>query len=255
VVLLDRWWNTLPQTVAKVGLVVPISQMPPHQLAGLLRAHHEGGDDATLAFVRRQYDDIFGRPSFLADLKTQWQADPFLKRRFKPLSQALEAHAAGLFSASVPTLIAQLEGLIADLSGHKGQMNGAAWVRLMDEIASQDPLAGKLVAVFATEILTGKFAHGGDVASPLSRHAILHGGDVDYGTETNSRTAILIVDYFACVSRIQRRFRSFRGEQEAVGPAIKSASVSPVAPTPTEARPVSSPAPAATGRRAPRRGK
>jgi hypothetical protein len=28
----------------------------------------------------------------------------------------------------------------------------------------------------------------------ISRHAILHGGDISYATETNSRTMILLID-------------------------------------------------------------
>lgn len=104
--------------------------------------------------------------------------------------------------ASVPALLAQLEGLIADASSHAGRMNATAWREHMNEAASRDPLVGTLVKRFVNAVLAAPFEHGAPITSPLSRHAILHGGDVDYGTLTNSRTAILLVDYFAFLRRI-----------------------------------------------------
>lgn len=202
--LVTPWWDGKPGAVAKAGLVVPLSQMPPIEIAALLKAHREGGANATIEWVRCYYDRLFGCPNFLPRLKQQWQTDVFLGRRIKPLSDALDAHAAGLFGASVPTLLAQLEGLIADLSAHRGGMREAKWREYMNELAEHDPFAGGLVQEFVADILAARFEHGADVSSPLSRHAILHGGDVGYGNEVNSRTAILLVDYFAFVSRMRR---------------------------------------------------
>ena len=85
-----------------------------------------------------------------------------------------------------------------------GLMKEGEWRAHMTAIASVDPFVGKLVQVFVEDVIAARFGHGGTVSSPLSRHAILHGGDMSYGTEVNSRTAILLVDYFAFVSRLRR---------------------------------------------------
>src|SRR5690606_26197026 len=53
--LVAPWWDRQPGAVAKAGLVVPLSQMPPIEIAALLKAHHDGGADATIEFVRCYY--------------------------------------------------------------------------------------------------------------------------------------------------------------------------------------------------------
>ncbi|HDX9646726.1 TPA: hypothetical protein ROY02_003029 [Bacillus cereus] len=47
---------------------------------------------------------------------------------------------------------------------------------------------------YLNTILVG-FEHGEPLQSKLSRNAILHGADVEYGTEENSLKSILIFDY------------------------------------------------------------
>lgn len=225
VALVVPWWQNQPSEVAKAGLVVPLSQMPPREIADLLKAHRDGGIDATIAFVRRYYDRLFGCPHFLPRLKEEWRADTYLRRRIDPLRDALDAHAAGLFGASIPALLAQLEGLIADLSEHRGTMKEAKWREHMNALAGKDPFVGELVQLFVGEILAAPFGHGADVSSPLSRHAILHGGDVGYASETNSRTAILLVDYFAFVSRMRGALRAEDERNTATaGPEIETPS-------------------------------
>ncbi|MCB9593519.1 MAG: hypothetical protein H6719_12365 [Sandaracinaceae bacterium] len=201
--LMLPWWQSLPSAVAETGLIVPLSQMPPAEIGALLKAHRDDGPDASVAFVRHYYDRLFACPNFLPRLKLSWRADPMLGRRFAVLSDGLDAHAARLFSASVPVLLAQLEGLIADISSHEGRMKAIEWRTHLSDVASQDALSGQLMQQFVSDVLAATFEHGKAVTSPLSRHAILHGGDVGYGTETNSRTAILLVDYFAFVNRVR----------------------------------------------------
>ncbi|PEC09881.1 hypothetical protein CN567_22220 [Bacillus toyonensis] len=47
---------------------------------------------------------------------------------------------------------------------------------------------------YLNTILIG-FEHGESLKSKLSRNAILHGADLEYGTEENSLKSILIFDY------------------------------------------------------------
>jgi hypothetical protein len=200
--VIGPWYRDRPTGVGRAGLVVPLSHMTFGDMGELVRAYSEGGEEATIAFVRSYYDRLFERPGFLLQLKERWAADAALGRRIEPLAQALDAHQAGLFAVSVPTLLAQLEGLIADLKKHKRRMKEGEWREYMRALAGEDHFAGPIIVSLIDDVLAARFGHGDVVSSPLSRHAILHGGDVAYGTETNSRTAILLVDYFAYVSTL-----------------------------------------------------
>jgi len=97
-----------------------------------------------------------------------------------------------MFAVSVPTFLAQFEGLIVDLAGHVGRMNYDDLKKHVANIATATG-AGDILNTFVNDALLAKFAHG-SLVPPFSRHAILHGGDVHYATETNSRTAILLID-------------------------------------------------------------
>lgn len=201
--LILPWWEAKSSAVARAGLIVPISQRP-LELGGLLRAHRDGGDEGTIAYVREMYDRLFAEPQFLTQLKEQWRVHPLLGKRIAPLSHALDAHAAGLYGASIPALIAQLEGAIAD-TAPPGTMSVSQWLARMKAATDGDPITGMLVQQFISDVLAAPFQHGMPIASSLSRHAILHGGDHAYGTEQNSRTMILFVDYFAFVTRLKLR--------------------------------------------------
>lgn len=60
-------------------------------------------------------------------------------------------------------------------------------------LAAVESVTGGMFASFVNDALLAQFQHG-SLAPPFSRHAILHGGDIDYATEVNSRTAILLLD-------------------------------------------------------------
>jgi uncharacterized protein (DUF924 family) len=54
----------------------------------------------------------------------------------------------------------------------------------------------KAVVDFWISVLYVGFSHGGPINSQLSRHAIMHGGDVNYGSPAGSLKAILLLDLF-----------------------------------------------------------
>jgi len=96
----------------------------------------------------------------------------------------------------------KLKGIIADGFNHHGRMGGrelGAYVRRLFDSGEKEQISAainKTVVAFWTETLYAEFAHGEPVSSPLSRHAVLHGGDVDYGTPEGSLKAILLVHLF-----------------------------------------------------------
>lgn len=194
----------LKEAIADAGLIVPVSQMSFADMIELLRLCHERGSAPAVQWVAAHYDRVFSDPEFLGRVESAWVEDPHLARRMPVLRDALRAHAAGLYGASVPTLIAQFEGYVADLRGHQGTMNFPVLQGYVAELAAGELWTDVLIQSFVGETLLAKFAHGAAVP-PFSRHAILHGGDVAYGTEQNSRTAVLLIDYLCMVARWPER--------------------------------------------------
>jgi hypothetical protein len=195
--LFDHWEQHAPATLKSAisahGLIVPISRMSFPDLFGLLAVHRDRGDAGVVQRVRELYEEVFGVVGLLDDLEASWAAHPLLRRRQAILQQALRAHSLGMFAVSVPALIAQFEGLVADAASHRGQMNGPAMRARVAALTADASVAGAMFASFVGDALLAHFEHGA-VVPPFSRHAILHGGDVEYATELNSRTAILLID-------------------------------------------------------------
>ncbi len=98
-----------------------------------------------------------------------------------------------MFFVSIPPLIAQFEGLVAETMTRPGRMNFDRMRTLVAEIGRPHGALGEMFSVFVNDGLLAPFEHGSEIP-PFSRHAILHGGDVGYGSEVSSRTAILLVD-------------------------------------------------------------
>jgi hypothetical protein len=185
--------TTLKDAVSARGLIVPISQMSFADLISLIASHRDNGDDAVVQRIRDLYDEIFRSTELLDGLEATWAAHPLLEHRMPLLGQALQAHKLGMFAVSVPTLIAQFEGIVADAAKHVGKMGGPALRVHVERLAAGSAVAGRMFTSFVNHALLAKFEHG-SLAPPFSRHAILHGGDLDYATELNSRTAILLID-------------------------------------------------------------
>lgn len=184
---------TLKGAISSKGLMVPVSQMSFPDLVALLELLPDAGEDIVVERLRTYYEGVFGAPGFLDQLAATWAAHPLLKRRISLLHEALEAHKRRMFAVSIPTLIAQFEGLVADAVNHTGSMGGAVLRSYAAKLAGGEAVTGCMFTSFVSDVFLVQFKHGA-IAPPFSRHAILHGGDIHYATEVNSRTAILLID-------------------------------------------------------------
>jgi hypothetical protein len=106
----------LREEVGMHWLIVPMSQMSFEGLAGLVTAHEQGGGPAVVVRLRQYYDEIFGSEAFLEGLERAWAAGARITRRLPLLRQALAAHRDGKYALSIPVLLAQFEGLVADVA-------------------------------------------------------------------------------------------------------------------------------------------
>ena len=95
-----------------------------------------------------------------------------------------------LYYLVVPTLFVIIEGMIARGFNHKGQMSGGRLKEYINELISNHEL-NSLHQIINERMLV-QFKHGMEVDSPISRHAIIHGGDINYGRETVALRLLLI---------------------------------------------------------------
>ena len=95
-----------------------------------------------------------------------------------------------LYYLVVPTLFVIIEGMIARGFNHTGKMNGREFKKYINELVSDDKV-NSLHEIINQRMLAG-FEHGNKIDSPISRHAILHGGDINYGREAIALRLLLI---------------------------------------------------------------
>ncbi|MBW7884652.1 MAG: hypothetical protein H3C34_18840 [Caldilineaceae bacterium] len=129
----------------------------------------------------------------LQDLRREWEQDPLIAPRLPILLDALTAHEEGRYTLSVPVILAQLEGIVAAAREHEGRFTIKTLIKYLELIRTQGSRFQRITAKYVVEILWCDFYHGAEVPE-LSRHAILHGADVEYGTASNSLRTILYFD-------------------------------------------------------------
>lgn len=143
--------------------------------------------DVAVAFLDKY------RKHGLQDLRYDWKEDLLIAPRLPILLDALSAHENGHYTLSVPVLFAQLEGLVAAAKKHVGRITIKTLNNYLEPIQTQGSRFQRITAKFVVETLWCNFVPGTTVPA-LSRHAILHGADVQYGTASNSLRAILYFD-------------------------------------------------------------
>lgn len=196
-----------PIIMAELGWPPP-TDMGPLEVARIVQGYEALGADPTAedkdAFreaieptILSLYDEDLIRLKL-----SGWRAKRLLAKRMHILEAAVEAHCQGNYDLSVPALLAQSEGIVADGFNHPGQMRGQRYADYVAGLFASGvreritAAVNKAVVSFWTSVLYVGFGHGQAVGSQLSRHAILHGGDVDYGTRQASLKAFLLVDLF-----------------------------------------------------------
>jgi len=140
----------------------------------------------------RWHDD-----EYLKKMLHEWLKSPLLKQRMHILKPAVSAHIRGEYILVIPVMLSQIEGIIASGFRVSGWMNGEKFRRHIESLFHEAIIIkGKNEAIreFVTAKLMVPFLHGHPVNSPLSRHAILHGADIDYGTKANSLKLILFLE-------------------------------------------------------------
>jgi hypothetical protein len=142
------------------------------------------------------YDDVA-----LESMLCNWKQKLFLKGRIHILRDIIEVHKSGNYTLSIPALLPQIEGVVADCYAHRHRMNGKKFMSYIENIteecqrASISSHTNHWFKQFLADILLAQFAHGDPLSNGLSRHAILHGANTNYATAANSLKSIILFDY------------------------------------------------------------
>jgi hypothetical protein len=158
-------------------------------------------DEITLAYAKgtlsatevEELFVVFYTPERLKEMVETWDAKAEFQSRTKIAKAAIWAHNHEKFELSIPALLPQIEGLLGELFGHKGRFNGQHFLKYLKAVFGRDSRFDQIAVSFFMKVLLENFEWG-DPMPAFSRHAILHGGDLNYGTAANSLRLILVFD-------------------------------------------------------------
>jgi len=143
-------------------------------------------------FVMSKYDD-----EKIVSLLNEWKESDWLKKRIPIIQEIVESHIQGKYCVAIPALLPQIEGIITERFGHTGNLKGENYKNYAKKILNDKDKWSfdKIAEDFLLNVVLVTFEHGNKLNSSLSRHAILHGADVRYGTKANSIKCIMLFDY------------------------------------------------------------
>jgi len=169
---------------------------PPGHLPSILL------DKISLSFEKGQIsiqdvDEIFVHfynKDRLQEMVNTWCEKKFIEPRIKILKEVVTAHIEGRFELSIPSILPQIEGIVADINKHAGRMNFTKSKEYVESMLARNSRFDRIGKEFFLSILHDKFEWQDSIPF-LSRNAILHGADTNYASEANSLRLILMFDF------------------------------------------------------------
>ncbi|MED3550153.1 hypothetical protein [Cytobacillus praedii] len=187
---------------------------PPHldMSIPIIRKIVKDYDEYGKEYVSNYIDEImfeFYNEEYMCEIQKKWYRKRVLKPILPILDNVIKAHTQQMYYSSVSTLLPQLEGLIAKTFRHTGELKGNQLKTYLKHLLIDKDVEKRAYSFdeaihkyYKTYILV-RFKHGDEIVSDISRHAILHGGDVQYGSKKNSLKLILLFDYLNdCLSTV-----------------------------------------------------
>lgn len=129
-------------------------------------------------------------PRAMATAGDEWSA--LFHERARLIDLAAEHHRAGRYDASVPILLAHIEGIVIDVTEGKKYFTKRADHKA--DVVNPDDLAGIEACMAALQGAYGEGVPDTQAAGRLSRHGILHGRELAYDTQVNSAKTWSVMD-------------------------------------------------------------
>lgn len=177
---------------------------PPHddvsipEIRQIVEIYHEvnGNIDKLKPIIDNFYIEKFNANYIKEEFFEKWAKSDLLSKRLKIIEESISCFEQGLCFSAIPILFSQLEGMVADGYNHSDKMNGVQLRQYLRDlfVSENDFSFDSQLMEFYTDIIIVGFGHNQPIKSFLSRHAIMHGGDVEYGTQENYIKLILFFD-------------------------------------------------------------
>jgi hypothetical protein len=186
----------------------PSGAMSVPEYTEALRVFAVDGPDAAEQILLAAWDNEYRLRRPIQQISSMGQPDKELHdlfwRRSRLLRKAFDHHQAGAFEASVPILLAQIEGFVADVA------DGKLFFSRRDD-KKADVIDGATIATMDEwlQVVRDLYSSGMDYTASegsLSRHGTLHGRDLGYDTRINSVKAFVLLQ--ALVDWAQPRVRA-----------------------------------------------
>jgi len=135
--------------------------------------------------------------TYLRQMLHEWVKSPLLQARSHILTAAVQAHLRGEYILAIPVMLSQIEGVVVSGLGISGQVNSKKFKSHIESLLHEGMIIknkNETIRQFVIGKLMAPFLHGEPVRASPSRHAILHGADLNYGTEPNSLKVILFME-------------------------------------------------------------
>ncbi|MEK4111589.1 hypothetical protein ABIC86_000852 [Paenibacillus sp. DS2363] len=129
----------------------------------------------------------------ILEIEKVWIANPTLNNRINILKQVLEAHNGGKYFLSVPVLLTQIEGYVYDSFKFREHLKQKALINLMKD-KENFLIYAESISDYCENMIYTSFSPGNPIESKISRHAILHGFDLNYGTKEISLKLIILMN-------------------------------------------------------------
>lgn len=200
---LYEWFEVAPQrfrdVLASRGL--PPVNLPLEDLTATIRVLEEQGEEAAATYYEQAMAAMVELPEWRREIHERFGAYSKRPERAPILVEALEVYFAGMYAVAVPTLVAQFEGVLVDLTGFDkrntaGVKTGRNLIkRLFADLIKDDPLFAPHAEEFLANTWLADFHHGDGRDHGLARHSIMHGANVTYANERMARRALLWLDF------------------------------------------------------------
>lgn len=155
--------------------------------------YYEEGNIERAEWLHRKYCLRVYTKEKVDEVLSIWKKIPELDKRIHILEQAVIAHQQGLYFVSVPVFCSQIEGYLADSSKDSGRIKQKVLIEVFGDMKRYH-FFSELLQEFAKTILFAGFDRGSESSSTLSRNAILHGHDLEYGTKENSLKLLMLIN-------------------------------------------------------------
>ncbi len=184
-VLVPRGWAVMHMDTAAVSAAVAAVRATgdPDEADDLLAGQWEGKGDWRIKRVSQRVRSMAAADDELNAL---------FRQRARLLDLAAEHHFAGRYDASVPILLAQIEGIVIDVTEGKKYFTKRSNQKA--DVVNPDDLAGIEACMAALQGAYGEDVPQTQAAGSLSRHGILHGRELAYDTRVNSAKTWSVLD-------------------------------------------------------------